>query len=109
MRSLNFFAMGQNLQKDPTCDFTGLVRGSKGYLQACFSFDAEWNGCGKVAVFTRLGKEYAVKLSADTCMIPEEALPKTLEKTLSSFRLETVRQFCARFFSPAVNVVNLVL
>lgn len=74
MRSLIFFAMGQNLQKEPTCDFTGLVRGSKGYLQACFSFDAEWNGCGKVAVFTRLGKKYAVKLSADTCMIPEEAL-----------------------------------
>lgn len=50
MRSLNFFAMGQNLQKDPTCDFSGLVKGSKGYLQAHFSFDAEWTGCGKVAV-----------------------------------------------------------
>lgn len=74
MRSLNFFAMGQNLQKDPTCDFSGLVKGSKGYLQAHFSFDAEWTGCGKVAVFTRLGKEYPAKLSADTCMIPEEAL-----------------------------------
>lgn len=36
MRSLNFFAMGQNLQKDPTCDFSGLVKGSKGYLQAHF-------------------------------------------------------------------------
>lgn len=74
MRSLNFFAMGQNLQKDPVCDFSGLVKGSKGYLQAHFSFDAEWNGCGKVAVFTRLGKEYPAKLSADTCIIPEEAL-----------------------------------
>lgn len=74
MRSLNFIAMGQNLQKDPTCDFLGLVKGSKGYLQAHFSFDAEWTGCGKVAVFTRLGKEYPAKLSADTCMIPEEAL-----------------------------------
>lgn len=74
MRSLNFIAMGQNLQKDPACDFAGLVRGSKGYLQAHFSFDAEWNGCGKVAVFTRLGKEYPAKLSADTCIIPEEAL-----------------------------------
>lgn len=74
MRSLNFFAMGQNLQKAPTCDFSGLVKGSKGYLQAHFSFDAEWTGCGKVAVFTRLGKEYPAKLSADTCIIPEEAL-----------------------------------
>ena len=74
MRSLNFIAMGQNLQKDPVCDFSGLVKGSKGYLQAHFSFDAEWSGCGKVAVFTRLGKEYPAKLSADICMIPEEAL-----------------------------------
>ena len=74
MRSLNFIAVGQNLQKDPTCDFTGIVKGSKGYLQAHFSFDDEWSGCGKVAVFTRLGKEYPVKLSADTCTIPEEAL-----------------------------------
>lgn len=74
MRSLNFIAMGQSLQKDPACDFAGLVKGSKGYLQAHFSFDAEWNGCGKVAVFTRLGKEYPAKLSADTCIIPEEAL-----------------------------------
>lgn len=74
MRILNFFAMEQNLQKDPTCDFSGLVKGSKGYLQAHFSFDAEWTGCGKVAVFTRLGKEYPAKLSADTCIIPEEAL-----------------------------------
>ena len=74
MRKLNFTAMGQNLQKDPACDFTGIVKGSKGYLQAHFSFDSEWNGCGKVAVFMRLGKEYPVKLSVDTCMIPEEAL-----------------------------------
>ena len=50
MRSLNFIAVRQNLQKDPTSDFSGLVRGSKGYLQAHFSFDAEWTGCGKVAV-----------------------------------------------------------
>ena len=70
MRSLNFIAVRQNLQKDPTSDFSGLVRGSKGYLQAHFSFDAEWTGCGKVAVFTRLGKEYPARLSADTCIIP---------------------------------------
>ena len=79
MRSLNFIAVRQNLQKDPTSDFSGLVRGSKGYLQAHFSFDAEWTGCGKVAVFTRLGKEYPARLSADTCIIPVQdylELPK---------------------------------
>lgn len=54
--------------------FPALSEAAKGYLQAHFSFDAEWTGCGKVAVFTRLGKEYPAKLSADTCMIPEEAL-----------------------------------
>ena len=41
-------------------------------------------------------------------MILDEALPKTSENTLSSFRLETVKQFCARFFSPVVKFVSFV-
>ena len=36
-----------------------------------------------------------------------EDFPNTSEKTSSSFRLETVRQFWARFFSPVIIQVSL--
>ena len=40
-------------------------------------------------------------------MIAEPDLPNTSEKTSSSLMLETVRQFCARFFSPTEMFVSL--
>ena len=39
-------------------------------------------------------------------MIAEAVLPNTSENTSSSLKLETVRQFCARFFSPVVKLVS---
>lgn len=39
-------------------------------------------------------------------VIAEAALPNTSENTSSSLKLETVRQFCARFFSPVVKLVS---
>lgn len=76
MRTLNFTIDAQNIRQDPSCDFSGIVRGTKGYLQAEFSFSAEWNGCRKAAVFTKLGKEYPVPIIGNWCEIPEEALTR---------------------------------
>ena len=39
-------------------------------------------------------------------VIVEAALPNTSENTSSNLILETVRQFCARFFSPVVKLVS---
>ena len=77
MRILKFNVSAQRIQKDPTCDFSGIVAGTEGYLQAAFSFSAEWTGCKKVAAFYRLGKEYAVPIVGNVCMIPPEALTWT--------------------------------
>lgn len=74
MRVLEFIANGQKLRRDPLCDFTGIVAGSRGYLQARFHFSHEWSGCKKVAVFTCKGKDYPVGLRDNMCEIPAEAL-----------------------------------
>ncbi len=74
MRTLKFAAKAQQLKKDVSCDFSGLVKGSKGYLQAEFSFSEDYAGCGKIAVFRNQGEEYPVRLENNNCIIPEEAL-----------------------------------
>lgn len=74
-RILKFIVDGQTIKKDPTCDFSGIYRGTAGYLQAQFSFSEEWRGCKKAASFYRhLGKEHAVLLVNNQCEIPAEAL-----------------------------------
>ena len=83
MRVLRFNVDGQMIAQDPTCDFTGLVPGSKGYLLAEFSFSQEWDGAIKVASFySALGKEYPPQVlkGGKTCLIPEEALKKRVFK-----------------------------
>lgn len=74
MRTLMFVATAQKLLLDESCDFSGLVKGTKGYLRAEFQFSKEYVGCGKIAVFDKFGEEYPVKLWNNSCMIPEEAL-----------------------------------
>ncbi len=74
MRTLKFRVTGQRIEKDPACDFSGLVAGTNGYLRAEFMFSAEWNGCRKAASFWQLGKEHAVVLENNACEIPAEAL-----------------------------------
>lgn len=79
MRTLRFIVDEQIIRKDPTCDFSNLVPGSKGLLVAEFSFTKEWDGCAKVAAFySPLGREYPPRVLADgkTCVIPFEALEK---------------------------------
>lgn len=74
MRVLRFIVTGQTLKRDTLCDFTGIAAGSRGYLFARFSFDNDWSGCKKVAVFTNKGKEYPVGITGNLCQIPAEAL-----------------------------------
>lgn len=75
MRTLKFIVNGQVIEKDPNCDFTGLVPGSEGYLKAEFAFSSDWNNCVKVAQFHYLRDEFPPQVLTDgkTCMIPAEA------------------------------------
>lgn len=74
MRFLDFIGNGQTLQRDPLCDFTGIVAGSRGYLFARFRCTGEWAGCKRVAVFTCRGKEYPVPVLQGFCEVPAEVL-----------------------------------
>ncbi len=38
MRILKFIVNKQKIRPDPTCDFSGLIKGTSGYLKASFSF-----------------------------------------------------------------------
>lgn len=78
MRTLKFKVDGLSIQRDPECDFSGLVPGTEGYLQAEFSFSPAWDDCVKVASFTSIfGKEYEPQvLIENSCLIPAEALAR---------------------------------
>ena len=83
MRTLKFIVEGQTIKPDPRCDFSGLVPGSQGYLQAEFTFSKEWISTPKVVAFySRLGNEYPPRVLKDgkTCIIPTEALQKRILK-----------------------------
>lgn len=75
MRTLEFVANKQQLRKKSDCDFSHIVAGSVGYLEAVFHFSPEWAGCHKAASFWLDDAEYAVLLDdADSCAIPEAIL-----------------------------------
>ena len=79
MRTLRFIVDKQTITQDPSCDFSGIVPGTSGYLQAEFVFSQDWNGCAKVVAFySPMGYEYTPEVLKDgrTCMIPAEALAK---------------------------------
>lgn len=79
MRTLKFIVDNQLIEKDPKCDFDGLVPGTEGYLRAEFSFSPEWKDCLKVAAFfSAAGKEYTPQVLQDGkyCIIPVEACEK---------------------------------
>lgn len=80
MRTLKFVVEGLIIKQDPKCDFSGLVPGTEGYLQAEFSFSSEWDGCAKAAGFkSKFGKQFPAALLSNgkTCIIPAEALERT--------------------------------
>lgn len=77
MRILEFNVTKQRLKKKTTCNFSGLVAGSVGYLKASFDFaDDEWKRCAtRVARFWIDQQEYAMILDeTDSCVIPSEVL-----------------------------------
>lgn len=78
MRTLRFIVDGQIIKRDPECDFSGLVPGTDGYLQAEFTFSQEWKKCVKIAGFMCGNVECKPQILEDgkTCMIPSEALKK---------------------------------
>lgn len=83
MRTLKFIVNAQSIIQNPECDFTGLVPGTKGYLEAEFSFSDEWSGTAKVVEFSsNLGREYApqVLMNNKVCVIPYEALKNRIFK-----------------------------
>lgn len=98
MRTLEFNVRKQRLTKKSDCDFSGIVAGSKNYLEAKFYFSPEWDECSrKVASFWNDDKEYATFIKADnTCVIPHEALTSDEFKVSvigvnSSYRIGTNR------------------
>ena len=75
MRVLRFDINRQLLKPAQECDFSGIVRGTAGYLYARFDFDSEWNGCKKAASFFAVdGQERAVPIINGMCEIPPETL-----------------------------------
>lgn len=74
MRTLRFIVNEQNLSKDSSCDFTNIISGTRGYLEAEFVFNESWNMFGKVAVFGALLQEYPVIIKNGKCEIPYQVL-----------------------------------
>lgn len=75
MRILRFRVDGQRLKKSAGCDFSGITRGSSGYLCARFDFSTDWDGYAKAACFYNDGIAYYAPLDAENrCMIPTAAL-----------------------------------
>lgn len=74
MRVLDFIITGQKIERDPACNFTGIVSNTCGYLRAKFRFSDDWKGCKKVAVFSSCGTSYPTPVVNNECEIPAEAL-----------------------------------
>lgn len=86
MRLLKFNVYAQRLFADPECDFSNIIAGTEGYLQAHFTFSSEWDNCVKVASFWRGEKEHAVLIENGKCDIPTEVL------TGPTFRVSVIGQ-----------------
>ena len=79
MRTLKFIVNGSVIDKDPNCDFSGLVPGSGEEIVAEFSFSNDWAKYAKVAAFwSLLGREYQPQIVKNgvRCTIPSEALER---------------------------------
>lgn len=78
MRILRFLVDGQKIDKNPECDFTNLIPGTKGYIQAEFEFSEEWDRCEKVAQFSSGNIEYEPQIinNQNYCKIPEAVLAR---------------------------------
>lgn len=84
MRILKFNVTDQILERDKSCDFSGIVADSKNYLEAEFNFNDKWDGYKKIAVFVTVNKEYPTAIINGRCKIDNDAL------TSRSFRVYVV-------------------
>lgn len=87
MRTLKFIVEDQIVRPDTSCNFSGLVPGTTGYLQAEFTFSKAWDGYAKVVGFySMMGYEFEPQaLEKDgTCMIPADAC------TRSKFKIQVL-------------------
>lgn len=75
-RVLRFSVNQQIISRYVGCDFSGIVKGSEGYLTAMFVFSHEWYNCKIAASFWSAGAEYAVPVRNGKCVIPAEALKR---------------------------------
>ena len=71
-RYLSFIVEDKRIKKDPKCDFTGLVTGTKGIYMAKFSFDKDWREYRKVAVFRTTKITKYVPIVNGMCAVPDE-------------------------------------
>ena len=72
MRILRFCVSGQKLSRNPESDFSGIIRGSKGFLECSFNLSKEWSGCKIAASFWHYDKEIdAVPVINGNCTIPD--------------------------------------
>ena len=77
MRTLVFNVKNQIIEREPSCDFSGLVAGTSGYLEAKFVLSNDWDNCAKVAgFFSKDDKELPPRAldKENKCEIPEEVL-----------------------------------
>lgn len=70
MRTLKFIVNAQKLEKDPSCDFSGIVSGTKGYLEAEFSVSKEWS-----YIKTENDSDYSEIISVMDTSTPVSAVP----------------------------------
>lgn len=77
-RVLSFIVEGQSIKKDPNCDFSGLVTGTKGFYQAKFTFGKEWKDYKKIAVFRNRQVTKYVPIMNGVCEIPDEVVDSML-------------------------------
>ena len=72
MRILRFCVSGQKLSRNPESDFSGIIRGSKGFLECSFNLSKEWSGCKIAASFWHYDKEIdAAPVIGGNCTIPD--------------------------------------
>lgn len=73
MRQLIFDVNMQLIERNKSCDFSNIVRGSNNYLECLFMFDKTWDGYVKVANITDVsGNEYNCIVKDNRIVIPQE-------------------------------------
>ena len=71
MRVLKFKVNQQKLEKDPSCDFSDIIQGSKNYLCCDFVFDKNLQKYRKVACFINDRSVEYVPIINDRCFVPD--------------------------------------